>query len=141
MKTEEIAASNFQTIRQASKNHDLGLAASCLVATGEPVAILIAKYMEGDEHVIVPLAMMRLADPLDEQGRIKPDTKVKFEELNSLLRNTKYQPVFFTGEDDKVTVAMAAKGTTAQECDALLTMPWDNPYELFRDPLAYMRMH
>jgi hypothetical protein len=141
MTPKEIAASNFKTIRQASKNHDLGLAASSIVATGEPVAILIATYMEGDEHIIVPLAVLRMTNPLDEQGRIKPETKEKFEELNSILRNTKYCPFFFTDDDDRVIVAMATKGTTAQECDALLTMPWDNPYELFRDPAAYMRMH
>lgn len=141
MTPKEIAASNFKTIRLASKNHDLGLAASSIVATGEPVAILIAKYMDGDEHVIVPLAVMLMTNPLDDQGRIKPETQEKFEELNSILRNTKYRPFFFTDYDDRVTVAMATKGTTAQECDSLLIMLWGNPYELFRDPTAYTRMH
>jgi len=57
---------NFDTLCRAARNHDLLLLECTSTETGQPVFVICARYMDDDEHVMVPLAKMFDGNPYEE---------------------------------------------------------------------------
>lgn len=58
---------NLDTIRRAARNGDLGLMECTDTATGQPVMVLVAKWLDSDGQVnLVPLGKMFDGNPYEE---------------------------------------------------------------------------
>lgn len=127
---------NLATLRRAAHNNALMVVVSRLAENKQPVALVCAGNVLGDEIKMVPFGILFGENNVDAQDKLTEIARSRARRLEKALRSTRTNLRLMNTEGQtRVTDGIKRRKTSAA-ADPLMILAWDNPYELFEDPIA-----
>jgi hypothetical protein len=111
-----------------------------LAGTEERVAVVVdVEFMKWGTRLTTTLAMLRPAEEpfVDPEGAPTPAATAAFEALRTGALDTSHETWFDVDSQGRVHVCFAKRGTPVDPSSALVTLPWQDPDELFELMMIY----
>jgi len=130
--------SHMQGITEAMADNDLHLGAARLAATGKRVAVVVeSAEIEHGFVATTPLALLNPTnEPLvDADGALTDEARRVFKTLKGRILKPDYETWFNQDADGHVQVSFAKRGAPGDPHNALITLPWEDPDEMFQETM------
>jgi hypothetical protein len=130
--------SHMQGITEAMADNELHLGAARLATTGKRVAVVVeSAEIEHGLVATTPLALLNpTAEPfVDADGSLTDEARRVFKTLKAKILKPDYETWFNQDADGHVQVSFAKRGAPADPHKALITLPWDDPDDMFQETM------
>jgi hypothetical protein len=126
--------SHMQGISEAAALGELQLGIARLTGSSARVAVVAeVKPIEKGLTAVTPLAMLKATEEpfMSDDGTLTDEARRVFKALQSKLGKADHETWFKAGSDGHVQVSFVKTGAPANQQNALLILPWEDPHELF----------